>query len=89
MRGGQRTVWADRTDKVELALRTRFEPIEVEADFRMNWDAYSQLPGDLIDAVSFMDAVDRGVSIGLSPSTDRAVIAGLFLTLTTEIRISI
>lgn len=68
VRGGQRTVWADRTDKVELALRTRFEPIEVEADFRMNWDAYSQLPGDLIDAVSFMDAVDRGVSIGLSPS---------------------
>lgn len=68
VRGGQRTVWSDRTDKVELALRTRFEPIEVEADFRMNWDAYSQLPGDLIDAVSFMDAVDRGVSIGLSPS---------------------
>jgi hypothetical protein len=48
VRGGQRIVWADRTGKVELALRARFGPVEVEADFRMNWDVHGQLPGDLI-----------------------------------------
>lgn len=68
VRGGHRIVWTDAGKLLAFELRTRVDPFEATVNFQMSWDVDGRPLSDLIDTITFMDALNRGVSVGMSPS---------------------
>ncbi|MEE3851932.1 hypothetical protein VZC37_16440 [Gordonia sp. LSe1-13] len=68
VRGGLRTVWADDAELFTLEVRHMPGVDEIDARISMSWDVSGRLPADLIDSFAFMDALERDVCIGISPS---------------------
>lgn len=66
-RGGLRTVWTDTSRLFTLELRTILDPLDITANFTMNWHVDGRRPSDIAQSLTLMDALDRGATLGISP----------------------
>ncbi|WP_146194920.1 hypothetical protein [Gordonia paraffinivorans] len=68
VRGGVRVVWTDVAELFKLEIRSMPDSAELDVTITMGWEIKGRLPADLVDTFAFMDALERGVCLGISPS---------------------
>ena len=68
VRGGRRTVWTDNAGLITLEIKSRPGEDALAANGQMSWRVHGRPPSEVAGVLTFMDALNSGARLGVSPS---------------------